>query len=194
MQYKANSLEHCDDLCLVALIRDKDEGAFEQLCTRYLRLISTISAKYREQYDLYESSDFIQEGLLGLFCACNTYKEDGGMTFKNYAMLCVENRFRSIKRHSLKKGTIPNSSLVSIDDDISKAQDLNAMTMQEQLESKEYVNSVYSRISDTLSPLEKKVLKFYLAGFSYKQTADNLCINEKAVDNAMCRIRRKISV
>ncbi len=196
MQYFSYSFDDCDDATLAAHIKADDESAdaaFETLCARYLKLISSISSKYRFCAEGYELSDFMQEGLIGLLSACKTFDEKRGMSFKNYAMLCVENRFRSINRHENKRGQVPASNLVPIDDTVSQVEDVNALTMQELLESKEYVKSVFSKLDGVLSDLEKKVLRLYLSGYSYKQSATALSISEKAVDNALCRIRKKLS-
>ena len=47
------------------------------------------------------------------------------------------------------------------------------------------------RLLDALSPLEKKVLDLFMEGQSYSQIARQLNKNEKAVDNAIQRIRKK---
>ncbi|MDO4747722.1 MAG: sigma-70 family RNA polymerase sigma factor [Eubacteriales bacterium] len=196
MQYSAYSFEHCDDATLASLIKcesDRCDCAFEAICARYLNLISTIASKYRYCAEGYELSDFMQEGLIGLLSACKTFDNERGMTFKNYAMLCVENRFRSISRHQNKRGQVPTSNIVPIDDNVSEIEDINAMSVQELFESKDYIKSVFNRLDGVLSELEKKVLRLYLSGYSYKQSATALSISEKAVDNALCRIRKKLS-
>ena len=193
MQYVKNQDKNCDDIALVTRIKNKDDDAFELICAHYMGLISGIASKYRYCAQGYELSDFVQEGLIGLLSACKSFDENGGMTFKNYAMLCVENRYRSILRHHSSKGQVPHTQLVPIDDSINSLEDHNAMTMQELFESKEYIRSVFSKIEGVLSDLEKKVLSLYLSGYTYKQSATALFIYEKAVDNALSRIRKKLS-
>lgn len=196
MQYAQHSFENCNDAALVKLIQsnnDYDDLAFETLCARYMGIISSIASKYRYCAEGYELSDFMQEGLIGLLSACKSFDVDGGMTFKNYAMLCVENRFRSIYRHQNKKGQLSLSSMMPLDDTLNTLEDSNALTMQEFLESKEYIKSVFSKIEGELSTLEKKVLMLYLSGYSYRQTATALNVSEKAIDNALYRIRKKLS-
>lgn len=196
MQYAQHSFENCNDAALVKLIQsnnDYDDLAFETLCARYMGIISSIASKYRYCAEGYELSDFMQEGLIGLLSACKSFDVDGGMTFKNYAMLCVENRFRSIYRHQNKKGQLSLSSMMPLDDTLSTLEDSNALTMQEFLEGKEYIKSVFSKIEGELSTLEKKVLMLYLSGYSYRQTATALNVSEKAIDNALYRIRKKLS-
>ena len=49
------------------------------------------------------------------------------------------------------------------------------------------------RIRKELSKLEQKVLTLYLQGLSYDAIAEQLGKTEKAVDNALQRIRTKLS-
>ncbi len=190
------SFESCDDTTLVGFIKSDGsmrDVAFEAMCARYMGLISSIVSKYRYSDEVYELSDFIQEGLIGLLFACKSFDAHKGMTFKNYAMMCVENRFRSIYRRNSGKTHIPKSSIVNIDDTLNALEDSTAVSMQESLETKEYIKSVYKKIESSLSELEKNVLSLYLSGYSYKQSAKALSISEKAVDNALYRIRKKLS-
>lgn len=188
--------ENCDDTALVAVIKAQNsdsDAAFETMCARYMGLISSVSKKYLYCSKEYELSDFLQEGLIGLLCACKTYDGNSKSTFKNYAILCVENRFRSVLRRLNKKASIPTGNLISIDDSLSDLQDPTRLSMQEILESKEYIKSMYSKIEKTLSKLEKDVLSLYLSGYSYQQSATVLSVSEKTIDNALCRIRKKLS-
>ena len=43
-----------------------------------------------------------------------------------------------------------------------------------------------------LSETEKKVISYYLAGFSYAEVAEKLSMTEKAVDNALYRVKTKL--
>jgi len=196
VQYASYPFENCDDATLISLIKgdcDTKDQAYEMMCARYLNLISSIASKYRYCDKGYELSDFMQEGLIGLLSACKTFDENAGMSFKNYAMLCVENRFRSIYRHAVNKAQVPLSNIVPIDESVSTLEDNNAISMQELIESKDYIKTVYKKIEGTLSELEKKVLSLYLSGYSYKQSATALNVSEKAIDNALYRIRKKLS-
>ena len=196
MQHSSYFFENCDDTTLAALIRSGDaqsDIAFEIICVRYLNLISSIASKYRYCAEGYELSDFMQEGLIGLLSACKSYDNGRGISFKNYAMLCVENRCKTIRRLKNATTQVPSTNLVPIDSSLELLEDANEMSVQEILESKEYIKSVFKNLDKTLSELEKKVLKLYLSGYSYSQTAAALSISEKAVDNAMYRIRKKLS-
>ena len=57
-------------------------------------------------------------------------------------------------------------------------------------ESKEELKQLFDR---RLSPMEKKVLDLFLDGLSYRDIAQVLKKDEKSVDNAVQRIRRKLA-
>ena len=190
------SFDKFDDTVLVGFIKSGGtlcDEAFENMCARYMGLISSIASKFRNCFEFYEHSDIMQEGLIGLMFACRTFDTNGGMSFKNYAMLCVENRFRTIRRHTQAKSRVPENNIEPIDDSLNVVEDITSMSMQETLEIKEFLNSVYAKIEDLLSPFEKNVLSLHLFGYSYKESAETLSVSDKAVDNALYRIRKKLS-
>ena len=59
--------------------------------------------------------------------------------------------------------------------------------------AKEQQKDRNERIRKELSKLEKQVLTLYLQGMSYEAIAEHLGKTEKAVDNALQRIRGKLS-
>lgn len=190
------SFDKLSDSVLVGFIKSGgtlSNEAFEAMCARFMGLISCVACKYRSIFDSYEHSDIMQEGLIGLMFACRTFDANGGMSFKNYAMLCVENRFCSILRRLNAKSRVPEGSIEPIDDSLAEVEDITSMTMQETLEVKEFLSGVYEKIASNLSELEKSVLALHLSGYSYKESAQKLMVSEKAVDNALYRIRKKLS-
>ena len=52
---------------------------------------------------------------------------------------------------------------------------------------------MYARLRETLSKREFEVLGLYVDGLSYSSIAERLGITTKAVDNALQRVRRKVS-
>ena len=62
---------------------------------------------------------------------------------------------------------------------------------EEILIDRESRNDIECRINKELSSLESEVLTKYLDGWSYKEIAGQLKKDEKSVDNAMQRIKRR---
>ena len=185
-----DSYSTLSDDVLAQLVRDGDNTAFNELVLRYLGRISYIARKYSARG--YDHTDFVQEGLLGLFHAARTYRADSERSFANYALLVAERRFISIIRRQSAQRSVPDAAIVDIDSLDSEPVD-TAKTPEEELMLSEQLRWVYSRLLETLSKQEYAVLELYVDGLSYSDIAERLGITPKAVDNALQRVRRKVS-
>ena len=178
------------------LIRDflsGNDDAFDLIASRYLGLISTVAKKYRCMSADIDDNDMIQEGMLALLSACRSYDGKKGMSFKNYLMLCVGNRFRSMMRSSARRRAVPARNMISLEDEADTAFDPTETPLPELVESKEYIDSLHRVLKTSLSDLEYKVAILHLSGYTYKEIAQRLNISLKSVDNAQTRIRQKLS-
>ena len=135
----------------------------------------------------------IQEGMVALLSACRTYDGSKGMSFKNYLMTCVENRYRSMMRASSRQRAVPTRNMVSLEEDTEVAFDPTATPLSEMVETKEYIDSLHRILKNSLSNLEYKVAILHLSGYTYKEISNRLNISLKSVDNAQTRIRQKLS-
>ena len=61
----------------------------------------------------------------------------------------------------------------------------------EEIEKKEYLDSIQSKISGELSDFEKQVLDCFIQGKSYAEISEQLDTPVKSIDNAIQRIRKK---
>lgn len=182
-------LRELSDARLAQLIQTGDEDAFNEIFRRYIRLIFSIASKYSAES--FEKSDFVQEGLIGLLSACRTYDEKAGASFKNYASLCVERRFISIiKKTAQRKDTAQNGAVSIYDLELTAD---STTDPEEIVLSKEFIHSSYKRFREKLSKLEYEVFLQYMGGAKYTEISKKLGISEKAVDNALQRIKKKIS-
>ena len=174
-------------------------GAEDALAARYNQLVRICARPYFLAGG--DSEDLTQEGMLGLLSAIREYKPSQSVPFKAFAELCIRHRiFSAIKSASCMKHT-PLNSGVSLEDafgsdgtrlDTYAALDLRS-TPEEQLLARERTDEFFQKFSRCLSPFERKVLPLYLAGHSYSSMAAATGRTEKAVDNAVQRIRRKLS-
>ena len=177
---------HISDIDLIKRIQGGDDAAFETIASRYLGLIGSVASKYRNIGNYFDNSDFVQEGLLALLYACKNFDAKQGMSLKNYILLCVESRFKSIVRKVNKKSRVPQDVLLSISDDIDQISDTTQSSPDEIFESREYIERVRNTLKDRLSPFEYSVVSLYLS-------AKKLSVSEKSVENALSRIRKKLS-
>ncbi len=192
-EHTADNLTRMTDDELVEKFRAGSDDAFEKIASRYLGLISSAAKKYRGITGDADDSDMLQEGMVALLSACRSYDGTKGMSFKNFLMLCVENRYRSLMRSMSRKGTIPARSMISIEDEQDAAFDPTVTSLPELVETKEYIDSLHRILKDSLSDLEYKVAILHLSGYTYKEISGRLNISLKSVDNAQTRIRQKLS-
>lgn len=130
--------------------------------------------------------DAIQEGLIGLLNAVKTYSPQRGAAFESYAGVCIRRAISSAQRKAGAKKQAPLSGYLSLEGEAAGA-DPAEITIQ-----REQVAKVLANIRTKLSALEKQVLIFALAGYSYRQIAQKLGLPLKMVDNAMQRARKKL--
>ena len=172
-----------------------DSAAEEALVSEYARLVRVCARPYFLAGG--DSEDLIQEGMLGLLSAIRTFDPNKGAKFSYYAEFCVRRRiYSAIKSASGNKHTPLNSyiSLESPQLDESSTQSAYFLRVPEDFViARERAGEVERLLYGALSRFESGVLELYLEGMSYKDMALRLGKSDKSVDNAVQRIRKKLS-
>lgn len=188
------------DEVLAGLAQAGDREAEDILIRRYVEMI-------RGKAHLYfivgaDSEDVIQEGMIGLFKAIHDYSGNREATFKTFAELCINRQILTAVKTASRRKHQPLNDSVSLSTPVDET---GGGTLEESLggdmasnpEAVFMENTLSSLLTDEnstlFSSMERKVLKEYLAGKKYPEIAQSLGKSYKAVDNAMQRIRRKIS-
>lgn len=148
-----------------------------------------------------EKEDIFQEGMIGLFKAIKSFKEEKQNAFKSFANLCIERQLITAIKTSNRQKHQPLNSYISLntaayeeDEDTSVIDVFDSNTIEDPLDmitKREYYHLVESRINTSLSDFEKQVLHRYAQGESYVKIAEKLDTPVKSVDNAIQRIRKK---
>lgn len=188
-----------NDNDLQALSASGDRLAEEELVSRYMRLVKICSRPLFLAGG--ESEDLIQEGMFGLLSAIKQYEPDHNASFRTFAEWCIKNRLKSaIKsasslKHDPLNSRVPLEAILSDESQTpAVCADFFQKSPEEQVlarENKKHAEQLYLSLVNMLSKYEKTVLTLYLDGFSYKEIAKIAGKGEKAVDNAIQRIRRK---
>ena len=185
---------------LIYLIYDFNEDANRILHEKYYKIIKIKVAKYRalaKRIGL-DTCDLMQEGLLGLEEAINSYRDNKDMKFSSFANMCIERQILSVLNyHSRKKHTFLNDSCsIDVEDekgrtmlDYSLKSDIDPLMMMEKEEEK---NSIYDLMTKDLSKLEKEVFELKLNGLDYREIARLLNKSYKSIDSALQRTRVKL--
>lgn len=176
-----------DDASLALLAAVGDDEAFAALMERMVPMIKRFAARYRHIYGIGQD-DLVQEGLLGLLSATRAYREGAG-AFSAFAAACIRNRMLSALRRQL-----PADSFELSDAEVMLCAVPSGQAGPEQLlVQKEQRERLKEQLLRELTPLEYRVLMGYLSGQSYAEIASSAEVSKKAVDNALRRVRQKLS-
>jgi len=179
---------------LVRLAAEKQPHAFSELLNRYTKLILYKISRIKPVAD--ETEDYMQECSLALLKAVGSYSAEGKASFRTYAGVCIENCLLSVLRSEESDKNKPLSGYMEISDYYSRT-DISGEVSgetdpEEQILIRESVEELQQQLKKRLSELEYKVFTMYLAGRSYHDIAEYFGISEKAVNNALQRVRRKL--
>ena len=188
---------------IISQIRSGDKDALSYLLEKYKNLVNIKVSKYFMIGA--EKEDILQEGMIGLFKAIQSFNEEKQNSFKSFANICIERQLITAIKSSNRQKHMPLNTYLSLntaaydnneDDSVELIDTFNSKTAEDPLETimkKEYYSEVEEAINKNLSKFEKKVLDRYLKGESYVTIAKRLDSPVKSVDNAIQRIRKKAS-
>lgn len=147
-----------------------------------------------------ETEDLIQEGMIGLFKAVQDYRLDKEASFYHFAELCITRQMYTAVEASQRKKHSPLNTYVPLDrqdgaDGIypDMESQLQAQNPETLFISQETVRQLLRQAQERLSRMERQVLALYLDGLNYHQIAEYMGKTPKSIDNALQRIRGKIS-
>lgn len=167
-------------------MRDEDKYLHD-----YSRLVTKLIRPYFLKGADYD--DLYQEGMIGLLKAVRMYDEAKSDNFEAYAALCIKSRiFDAIRKYTALSGA-----------EAQLAETLNAYSAVEETEvynnpevqclANESAKEIRSDLHGLLSAFESNVLDQYLEGYTVTEVAHSLNRPKKSVENAISRIRIKLS-
>ena len=173
---------------LIALAKNGDQAAFEKLLDGYAPLIDSMTGRFSAPAaSVQDREDLRQEAVIAFYRALMHF--DTAQTevqFGFYAKECIRNRLisylRSQKRHE---------NVVFLEDSALEEEPGEDDPAKRLVEEESYL-ALSRRIHDVLSPFENQIWWPYLSGRTAGEIAEQLGTNEKAVQNAVYRIRKKL--
>lgn len=183
-------LSELEDDKLLKLYASGNKWALDQLMIRHTPLVKKRVASMLGNCG--DVDDAVQEGMLGLLSAVVNYNPDRKAAFTTFAYRCITNRIINWLEgnhtgSSLSHKQVP---LLDLEEHLLADDDLDP---QEIFINREALGDLDERFSKMLTGLEKSVLTLYYTGGSYEDIGRALGIGAKAVDNALQRIRKKLS-
>ena len=187
---------------VVDLARSGHSGATEFLISRYRPLVETKAKAYFVMGA--DREDVIQEGMIGLYKAIRDFRVDRLNKFRPFAELCVTRQIITAVKTATRQKHVPLNGYVSLhrtgtgETQESSLLDVLADQESESPErtalSEKLPQNLQEIMKETLSDLERCVLRCYLDGLSYREMSRELACHTKSIDNALQRVKRKISV
>lgn len=195
--------EALQDEELLASIRNGNDAAVEVLMTRYKDFVK--SRTYSYFLIGADRDDIIQEGMIGLYKAILSYDDEKESSFKSFADICIRRQILTAVKNSTRLKHFPLNSSVSLNRTIQEEGDDRETILMDLLTSTSIVNpeeiyigkedreNMEETIVERLSSMEQQVLSLYLSGLDYHRIAEVLDKPSKSIDNALQRIRHKVS-
>jgi RNA polymerase sporulation-specific sigma factor len=192
-----------EDEYLVALAKEGKTDAYDRIVKRYRGFVRLKASSYFMLGG--DQDDLIQEGLLGLYKAVRDYRTDRESSFRNFAELCITRQIITAVKTASRNKHSPLNQYVSFSQSPAASGESDS-TLEEVLPgpeshdpaqqaiAREELASMVSFLSSVLSELESRVLSLYLDGHSYEEIGERLECDTKTVDNALQRVKRKVSM
>lgn len=188
---------------LIRLIHQGEDGPVDYLMEKYKNMVR---GKAKTLYLIGgDHEDLIQEGMIGLFRSIRDFDESRESGFATFAALCVSRQlYKAIEAQNRKKNQ-PLNNYISLDtpaypeneqDDTSLVDVLHPdrnSNPEQFVIARESIELLEEKLDQRLSPLEKQVYILFREGYPYQQIAVKLGKEPKSIDNALQRIKSKLS-
>lgn len=149
-----------------------------------------------------DKEDVIQEGMVGLYKAIRDYNPEKEASFISFAELCINRQIISAIKAASRQKHIPLNTSISMDrpitNDVEDYTYLDFLSKaggnpEDEVIGRENLKILEREILKTLSKMEQEVLAYYLRGRTYTQIATLMNKEEKSIDNALQRIKKKVA-
>ena len=191
--------EDYNDYELVYLVKEDNSDANEILFNKYTPIIMNYSTQYYKYVKNtgLEINDLVQEGMLGLNNAINSFTEDKNVLFYTYAVTCIKRSIITAVVSANRQKNKPLNSSISFENNVDLTENdkllydnsYNPEYIIEANESKSDLNKIAREV---LTDFELKVFDLRANNFSYNEIASLLSKTSKSIDNAIQRIKQKL--
>ncbi len=186
---KANSPHSNPHADLLRLAQAGDQTAFEALFECYMPLVEAMTARFcAPSCSAQDREDLRQEAMIALGGAVTHYRESSGAaSFGTFAKICIRHRLISYLRTSQK-----HLEVLPLEEHEDFVAEVTQGDPAEHLVEEEAYLELYRNVRKTLSEYENRVWWLYLSGMTAKEVAHLLGSDEKSIQNAIYRIRKKL--
>ena len=186
---------------IVARAQRGENAAAEFMLYKYRNLVRT---KVKSYFLVgAEKEDLLQVGQIGLWQAVVDFRSDKAISFPAFAKVCITRHIITAIKTATRQKQMPlNQSLSLEGPSEDSATDWNLSDIlpnadgedpEDLMLRNEDTKILHDTLQQVLSEFEWQVLSGYQVGKSYREIASELRCKTKSVDNALARIKRKVS-
>ena len=185
---------------LIDLVCEQDEDARDYLYEKYKYIVYIVITKYKKSayYLSIDMDELRQEALVGFSDELVSFNQDSNSSLSTFITLCIERRLNNyIKKNDTLKMKMLRE-MKSLDMQVYEDSTLGELLGDESkdpsktIEDEENYQRLIKKIKATLSPSELEIYELLINDYSYEYIAEITGKTQKAVYNAICRIRAKI--
>ena len=185
---------------VVVLAQQGDGEALEYLLDKYKNFVRGRARSYFLVGADHE--DIVQEGMIGLYKSIRDFKPDKQSSFRAFAELCVKRQIITAIKTATRQKHVPLNSYVSLNKPLyGEESDRTLLDViegrvtnpEELFIGQEDMSHIQEQIGTVLSDLEQQVLSAFLDGKSYQEIAEMMGRHVKSIDNALQRVKRKLT-
>ena len=185
---------------IVALCQAGDGDAMVYLLDEYKNFVR---GKARSYFLIgADHEDIVQEGMIGLYKAIRDFRPEKQTSFRAFADLCVKRQIITAIKTATRQKHFALNRYVSLNKPVFDEE--SDRTLLDVIEgrvtnpedlfiSKEDLGNIQTQLNALLSGLELQALADFLDGKSYQEIAEHLGRHVKSIDNALQRVKRKLT-
>ena len=179
-----------EELCCMA--QNDCREAEGELAKRYHRLVRVCARPLFLAGG--ENEDLQQEGMFGLIKAIRSFDPQRNSSFFTFAETCIQNHLYSVlKSASSGKNALLNQAIPLQPSFLETNFSFAQVDPEFLIIDREKAAAILSSARKLLSDFEGKILSYYLDGLTCREIAQTVGKPPKSVENAVQRIRRKLS-
>lgn len=195
-----NKFDTMSDELVLSLAKSGDENALNFIMDKYNNIVNMKASRFFAAG--IEKEDIVQEGMIGLYKAIQSYDGEKQNSFKSFANMCIERQLITVVKSANRQKNLPLNSAFSLNSPIYEDGDSDAMEVLDinfvedpldTIANKEYINQMETKIDENLSNFEKEVFVHYKQGKSYNDIAKEMNTKVKSIDTALQRIKKKVN-
>lgn len=184
-----------DEACVEAAQKGNDD-ALNHIIARYRNYVYSKANTYFLVGA--DKDDVAQEGLIGLYKAVREYNPGMNCSFKHFARICIVGQIIDAIKAASRKKHGPLNSYISLDKPEEYENEdafegvMEAENPEDIVINQENLENIECIIAKSLSKMEMQVFMYYIQGMSYEEMASVIKKPVKSIDNALCRIKKKL--